>query len=222
MKDMERLAVEMTKLLPRHVADEWLDKIRRARTHTAIRDPEVCLPIPMIGGGVAELTIPRTMSRDAYRNLVHVVRMFLETVEEAVVVDDSEPPQALVELSDELERLLQENKIIRGDRDRCFEEIQLHRSKTKNEYWAWQGDGQDHLETLTCPVLIQPQQLMSLIGFVHPEPEVVAHPDLGPPAGPPEIPTPPKCKHEIQRPDDRCVKCGMTRAAIVLEDQIPF
>ena len=30
----------------------------------------------------------------------------------------------------------------------------------------------------------------------------------------------PKCKHEIQRPDNRCVKCGMTRAAI--EDQLPF
>jgi hypothetical protein len=25
----------------------------------------------------------------------------------------------------------------------------------KGEYWCWQGDGEDHLESLTCPVLIQ-------------------------------------------------------------------
>lgn len=38
MNDMERLAIEMTNLLPRHVAEEWLDKIQRAKADDLIRD----------------------------------------------------------------------------------------------------------------------------------------------------------------------------------------
>lgn len=33
--------------------------------------------------------------------------------------------------------------------------------------WRWQGDGSDHLESLTCPVLIRPQELIDLIVFGH-------------------------------------------------------
>lgn len=85
MKDMEQLAVEMTKLLPRHVADEWLDKIRRTRTHVVIRD-ELCIPIPMIGGGFAELTIPRTMSFDAFNHLKESIERLFASLKEAVVL----------------------------------------------------------------------------------------------------------------------------------------
>jgi hypothetical protein len=28
--------------------------------------------------------------------------------------------------------------------------------------WFWQGDGEDHLESLTCPILIQPDQLRAM------------------------------------------------------------
>lgn len=31
------------------------------------------------------------------------------------------------------------------------------------EYWVWQGDGLDELETLTCPVLIRPEALLSML-----------------------------------------------------------
>src|SRR5208337_302543 len=30
-------------------------------------------------------------------------------------------------------------------------------------YWVWEGSGEDHLESLTCPVLIRPRQLAELI-----------------------------------------------------------
>ena len=33
-------------------------------------------------------------------------------------------------------------------------EIRLHRQKHDGEYWAWQGDEEDHPESLTCPVLV--------------------------------------------------------------------
>ena len=29
--------------------------------------------------------------------------------------------------------------------------------------WRWQGDGEDHLESLTCSILIEPQQLRNII-----------------------------------------------------------
>src|SRR5690554_4562546 len=31
------------------------------------------------------------------------------------------------------------------------------------EYWMWAGDGSDRLETLTCPVVITPADLMAII-----------------------------------------------------------
>jgi len=30
------------------------------------------------------------------------------------------------------------------------------------DYWIWQDDGEDHLESLTCPVLIEAQDLRDL------------------------------------------------------------
>lgn len=31
------------------------------------------------------------------------------------------------------------------------------------EAWFWQGDGGDHLESLTCPVIIRPEQLRTMV-----------------------------------------------------------
>jgi hypothetical protein len=31
------------------------------------------------------------------------------------------------------------------------------------EAWIWQGDGEDHLESLTCPVVIRPEQLLAMV-----------------------------------------------------------
>jgi hypothetical protein len=42
---------------------------------------------------------------------------------------------------------------------RLRRELSLHREKAEGNYWAWQGDGEDHLETLTCPVVIHPSEL---------------------------------------------------------------
>jgi len=47
--------------------------------------------------------------------------------------------------------------------ERLREELQIHRDKAQDNYWAWQGDGEDHLESLVCPVLIQPSQLSAIL-----------------------------------------------------------
>lgn len=39
----------------------------------------------------------------------------------------------------------------------------LHLAVREKNYWAWQGDGNDHLESLVCPVLIRPEQLRALL-----------------------------------------------------------
>lgn len=31
--------------------------------------------------------------------------------------------------------------------------------------WYWQGDGEDHLESLTCPVVISPEDLAELVAI---------------------------------------------------------
>lgn len=42
-------------------------------------------------------------------------------------------------------------------------ELKLHRLKASGSYWAWQGDGDDHLESLVCPVIIWPDDLRKMI-----------------------------------------------------------
>lgn len=43
-----------------------------------------------------------------------------------------------------------------------LEELDLHRRKAKGEYWVWQGDGEDHTESLGCPVLIHQGDLRAM------------------------------------------------------------
>lgn len=38
-----------------------------------------------------------------------------------------------------------------------------HRAKSTGEYWAWQDDEENHLESLTCPILIRPKSLRVLL-----------------------------------------------------------
>lgn len=40
--------------------------------------------------------------------------------------------------------------------------LRNHLEAERGNYWAWQGDGEDHLESLSCPVVIQPQTLLQL------------------------------------------------------------
>ena len=42
-------------------------------------------------------------------------------------------------------------------------ELLAHREKAKGNYWCWQGDGEDHLESLTCPVLVSAAQVRELL-----------------------------------------------------------
>lgn len=49
----------------------------------------------------------------------------------------------------ELER---QNKTLRRERD--------------GEVWVWQGDEEDHPESLVCPVLMQPDHVIGLVGEV--------------------------------------------------------
>lgn len=42
-------------------------------------------------------------------------------------------------------------------------ELTAHRDKANGDYWAWQGDGSDHPESLSCPVLIPAADLRTLL-----------------------------------------------------------
>jgi hypothetical protein len=39
----------------------------------------------------------------------------------------------------------------------------LHRDKSVGDYWAWQGDGTDNLQSLVCPVLIPAKDLEAIL-----------------------------------------------------------
>ena len=46
--------------------------------------------------------------------------------------------------------------------DRYRDEINTRHDKDKGNFWYWQGDGEDHLESLTCPVLIRAEDLRAI------------------------------------------------------------
>jgi len=54
--------------------------------------------------------------------------------------------------------------------------VQTLRDAAQGNYWLWQGDGEDHLESLTCPVLIAPGQLMNLIAAAQPAAATIESP----------------------------------------------
>lgn len=47
-------------------------------------------------------------------------------------------------------------------------ELIAHREKQHGNYWAWQGDGNDHLESLSyaCPVVISAVQLQAILAMI--------------------------------------------------------
>lgn len=47
-----------------------------------------------------------------------------------------------------------------------LEEKRRRRQACEGDYWAWQGDGEDHLESLSCPVVIHPADLMVMIAEI--------------------------------------------------------
>ena len=44
--------------------------------------------------------------------------------------------------------------------------------------WIWMGDGNDHLESLTCPVVISPSDLMELISPRNTEPPELTYAEV--------------------------------------------
>lgn len=42
-------------------------------------------------------------------------------------------------------------------------ELETARDMLRGDYWFWQGDGEDHLESLVCPVVIRADDLAALI-----------------------------------------------------------
>lgn len=47
--------------------------------------------------------------------------------------------------------------------DNLDRELVAHREKASGNYWAWQGDEEDHLELLSCPVVILPDALRCIV-----------------------------------------------------------
>ena len=57
-------------------------------------------------------------------------------------------------------------EILRNERDSLYDKIidlKAHLEAEGGNYWGWQGDGEDHLESLVCPVVIRPQELLKII-----------------------------------------------------------
>ena len=68
---------------------------------------------------------------------------------------------ACLELINEIEASHQ--KIEDELRGIIWEKNERVNSILRGEYWMWQGDDEDHLESLVCPIVIRPDQLKDLI-----------------------------------------------------------
>ena len=54
-------------------------------------------------------------------------------------------------------------KMLEDTITRLRQHITMHEVSQGKDYWIWQGDGEDHPESLTCPVLIQADDLRSIL-----------------------------------------------------------
>lgn len=70
-------------------------------------------------------------------------------------------------LVDRLEKELNSYKdayrTLEQDCARWREECERHRDKANGDYWGWQNDENNHLESLVCPILISASDLRSLL-----------------------------------------------------------
>lgn len=57
-----------------------------------------------------------------------------------------------------------EIELLRDEIEHLRRELVAARDMLRGDYWFWQGDGEDHLESLSCPVVIRPEDLAALIG----------------------------------------------------------
>ncbi len=57
--------------------------------------------------------------------------------------------------------------------DQLAEARGVIRSINHSEYWYWQGDDEDHIESITCPIIITPHKLREAIdaGALRAKPE---------------------------------------------------
>ena len=83
--------------------------------------------------------------------------LLLDVVERTTERDDTVKDRN--RLAGELKALREEVnakywEAIRADNTRLRYSLKLHDAKATGNYWCWQGDEEDHPESLTCPVLI--------------------------------------------------------------------
>lgn len=80
------------------------------------------------------------------------------------------PPQTLIWLNDVKEgpyagtftqELWNHLLDLEEEVERLRTRLDTAHSVANGEVWYWQGDGEDHLESLTCPILITPAKLRS-------------------------------------------------------------
>lgn len=69
----------------------------------------------------------------------------------------------IVQLQGENGKLREQLRESEALADSARRELVAHREKAHGNYWGWQGDGEDHLESLSCPVLIPAQSLREIV-----------------------------------------------------------
>lgn len=62
----------------------------------------------------------------------------------------------------ESQQLLRDVELKLASLSRDNEELAMLREREDGNYWVWQGDGLDALETIVCPVIIRPEKLLPM------------------------------------------------------------
>ena len=90
----------------------------------------------------------------------------MKTIDHSGVIEKIKQEQNIVTKADEnkelIDRLLQTIQKVTDERNDLLRE-------RDGEVWIWQGDDDDHLESLACPILIRPEQLRDIIGETNKE-----------------------------------------------------
>ena len=106
---------------------------------------------------------------DAARGEIERLREIVSFACGYVMPGLEDTPHAAGRLPSACKQLVKSEQALDAECKRLQTEVSAYRQEVRQlhrygnaEYWRWQGDGSDHLESLTCPVLIDAKDLAAL------------------------------------------------------------
>jgi hypothetical protein len=92
-----------------------------------------------------------------------IAKLVMPSAQDPKTAKQSYDPGAVLRA---VKKIVGERDLLAADQGRMNRELITRREASKSNYWHWQGDGTDHVESLTCPILIRADQMREILDML--------------------------------------------------------